>query len=335
MHNHFNCPYFTPGSCRPIQQPPYSGFYWPDCPFPGNPCACQKSSESDAADPDSAHQQNGSCLITNDLNVGADLTVGGATHLKGDLIVDGKIISPQDDVNPSGGDDTTTPDDGPGGIAPEQSTIDVSGDGITVSATTVDGARLIRLADVKKIDSNSMGTTHVTSAAMPSGSGTEQSMRYKLYNDVTAGNNGADVITLAPGSKLEPAGGVPGKAYGGQGVQITVEGGELSWVHSSDIGMIQDGALPSGMTRAQVGAHNADVLRMVAASRWNLILDGMYYVDLGIKTGATRDILLNKAVVLRRPLRIKGGGLTAARYLFCVEAGGGLVMEDVVLDNIR
>ena len=116
---------------------------------------------------------------------------------------------------------------------------------------------------------------------------------------------------------------------------MSVLGGELSWVHSSDIGMIQDGALPSGMTRAQVGAHNADVLRMVAASRWNLILDGMYYVDLGIKTGATRDTLLNNAVVLRRPLRIKGGGLTAARYLFCVEAGGGIVMEDVVLDNLE
>ena len=335
MHNHFNCPYFTPGSCRPIQQPPYSGFYWPDCPFPGNPCACQKSSESDAANPDSAHQQNGSCLITNDLNVGADLTVGGATHLKGDLIVDGKIISPQDDVNPSGGDDTTTPDDGPGGIAPEQSTIDVSGDGITVSATTVDGARLIRLADVKKIDSNSMGTTHVTSASMPAGSGAEVSMRYKLYKDVTAGNTDAETITLAPGSKLEHAGGVPGKTDNGQGTQLSVEGGELSWVHSSDIGMIQDGQLPTGMTRAQVGAHNADVLRMVASSRWNLILDGMYYVDLGIKTGATRDILLNNAVVLRRPLRIKGGGLTAARYLFCVEAGGGIVMEDVVLDNLE
>lgn len=349
MHNHFNCPYYTPGSCRPLQQPPYSGFYWPDCPYPGAPCACHNHSEgdSDEANPDSAHQQNGSCLITNDLNVGADLTVGGATHLKGDLtvdgklIVDGKTISPQDDSTPPGGDDTTTPDDGPGN-APDQQTIQIAGDEITVSASTVNGTSLVRLANVMKNDKNTMGTTHVTSAAMPSGSGTEQSMRYKLYNDVTTGNNGAGVITLAAGSKLEPAGGVPGKTYNGQGNQIAVEGGELSWVHSSDIGMIQDGQLPTGMTRAEVGAHNADVLRMVAASRWNLILDGTYYVNVGRADGTSgvvsgdegrRNARLN-AVIVSRPLRIRGGGLIAERYLFCVEPGGGLVMEDVMLDNL-
>lgn len=351
MHNHFNCPYYTPGSCRPLQQPPYSGFYWPDCPYPGAPCACQNHSEgdSDEANPDSAHQQNGSCLITNDLNVGADLTVGGATHLKGDLtvdgklIVDGKTISPQDDSTPPGGDDTTTPDDGPGN-APDQQTIQIAGDEITVSASTVNGTSLVRLANVMKNDKNTMGTTHVTGAAMPSGSGTEVRMRYRLYNDVTTGNkkNDAGTITLAAGSKLEPAGGVPGKTYNGQGEQITVEGGELSWVHSSDIGMIQDGQLPKGMTRAEVGDHNAGVLRMVAASRWNLILDGTYYVNVGRADGTSnvvsgeegrRNARLN-AVIVSRPLRIRGGGLIAERYLFCVEPGGGLVMEDVMLDNL-
>ena len=220
----------------------------------------------------------------------------------------------------------------------------VQGDEVTVSGNADGGSAKVRLADIKTtevrgesqevVKVRSVGTTHVTDASMPSGSGAEARMRYKLYNDVTAGNNGAGVITLAAGSKLEPAGGVPGKTYNGQGEQITVEGGELSWVHSSDIGMIQDGQLPSGMTRAQVGAHNADVLRMVAASRWNLILDGMYYVDVQIAAEADRETLSANAVVLRRPLRIQGGGLIAARYLFCVEAGGGLVLENVTLDNL-
>lgn len=321
MHNHFNCPFYTPGGCRPLQQPPYSGFYWPDCPYPGAPCACQKHSESDssATNPDSAHQQNGSCLITNDLNVGADLTVGGTTHLKGDLtvdgklIVDGKTILPHDDSTPPAGDDTTSPDDEPGGIAPGQSTIDVSGDGITVSATTVGDARLIRLADVKKGDTNSVGTTHVTDATMPSGSSSEGNMRYKLYNDVTTGNNGAETITLAAGSKLEPAGGVPGKAYGGQGAQIAVEGGELSWVHSSDIGMVQDDESLSASARQSRGVKNAEILRMVAASRWNLILDGRYYVY--VDSGGTAN-----AVQLWRVLRIQGGCLVVKRHLFTLRA---------------
>lgn len=337
MHNHFNCPFYTPGGCRPLQQPPYSGFYWPDCPYPGAPYACQNHSESDssATNPDSAHQQNGSCLITNDLNVGADLTVGGTTHLKGDLtvdgklIVDGKTILPHDDSTPPAGDDTTTPDDEPGGIAPGQSTIDVSGDGITVSATTVGDARLIRLADVKKGDTNSVGTTHVTDATMPAGSSSEGNMRYKLYNDVTTGNNGAETITLAAGSKLEPAGGVPGKAYGGQGAQIAVEGGELSWVHSSDIGMIQDDESLSDSARQSRGVKNAEILRMVAASRWNLILDGRYYVY--IDSGGTAN-----AVQLWRVLRIQGGCLVVKRHLFTLRADRQLPgMSDAEIAALR
>lgn len=96
------------------------------------------------------------------------------------------------------------------------------------------------------------------------------------------------------------------------------------------------------MTRAEVGTHNADLLRMIAASQWNLILDGTYYVNVGRAEGTTdvvsgtsgrRNARLN-AVIVSRPLRIRGGGLIAERYLFCVEPGGGLVMEDVVLDNL-
>ena len=222
----------------------------------------------------------------------------------------------------------------------------VQGDEVTVSGNADGGSAKVRLADIKTtevrgesqevVTVRSVGTTHVTDASMPSGSGTEARMRYRLYNDVTTGNkkNDAGTITLAAGSKLEPAGGVPGKTYNGQGEQISVEGGELSWVHSSDIGMIQDGQLPSGMTRAQVGIHNADVLRMVAKSRWNLILDGTYYVNTNVDRASGVDGIVENSVTLRRPLRIKGGGLTGVRYTFCLVAGGGLVMEDVVLDHI-
>ena len=224
----------------------------------------------------------------------------------------------------------------------------VQGDEVTVSGNADGGSAKVRLADIKTtevrgesqevVKVRSVGTTHVTDASMPSGSDAEARMRYKLYNDVTTGNkkNDAGTITLAAGSKLEPAGGVPGKTYNGQGEQISVEGGELSWVHSSDIGMIQDDLSLSDKERTARGKHNADVLRMVAASRWNLILDGMYYVDVGITAGSgTRETLVDKAVTLRRPLRIKGGGLATYCYLFCVEAGGGLVLEDVVLDSLK
>ena len=229
----------------------------------------------------------------------------------------------------------------------------VQADEQTISAKNADGTTAaVHLADLaiqerdaatqQLVTVREVGTVHHTSQSAPAA--VKGNTAYKLYKTLTSGNGyktSADaatgtvsmtpVVQMAAGSKLVPAGGVPGKDGG---VQITVEGGELSWVHSSDIGMIQDGQLPSGMTRAQVGIHNADVLRMVAASRWNLILDGMYYVDVQIAASASRETLVANAVTLRRPLRIKGGGLTAARYLFCVEAGGGLVMEDVVLDNL-
>ena len=233
----------------------------------------------------------------------------------------------------------------------------VQADEQTISAKNADGTTAaVHLADLalqerdaatqQLVTVREVGTVHHTSQSAPAT--VKGNTAYKLYKTLTSGNGyktSADaatgtvsmtpVVQMAAGSKLVPAGGVPGKTDNGQGTQLSVEGGELSWVHSSDIGMIQDGALPSGMTRAQVGAHNAEVLRMVAASRWNLILDGMYYVDVQIAASASRETLVANAVTLRRPLRIKGGGLTAARYLFCVEAGGGIVMEDVVLDNLE
>ena len=193
-----------------------------------------------------------------------------------------------------------------------------------------------QIVDNAKTSSNTVGTALLTNGVMPTST---ESTRYVLYKDVNYGNAASSKsISLSPGSKLVPNGGLP-KVVDEQGNYLSpmpVEGGELSWVHSTDIGMIQDGALPKGMTRAQVGEHNANVLRIVAASRWNLILDGTYYVNVGIKPGkGTRELVVEKAVTLRRPLRIKGGGLIAECNLFCVEAGGGLVLEDVTLDNLN
>ena len=234
---------------------------------------------------------------------------------------------------------TLSPITGGGSSTPAE----VSVDDVTITKKSVGGVDKIALADNDKSSANTLGTVLLTENVMPEAAA---NTRYLLYKDINYGNQRRQTlegmeplpesISLAPGSKLVPNGGMP-KIVDIEGNEspMSVLGGELSWVHSSDIGMIQDGALPSGMTRAQVGAHNADVLRMVAASRWNLILDGMYYVDVQIAASASRETLVANAVTLRRPLRIKGGGLTAARYLFCVEAGGGLVMEDVVLDNLE
>ena len=224
-------------------------------------------------------------------------------------------------------------------------------DGITITKKTIDGVEKIAMADNTKTSSNTVGTVLLTTDIMPSSVG---DTRYALYKDINFGNQSRETpeggeplpesISLAPGSKLVPNGGMPKVVdeHGSYLSPMPVEGGELSWVHSSDIGMIQDGQLPKGMTREDVGVHNANVLRMVAVSRWNLILDGTYYVNVGRADGTSsvvsgeegrRNARLN-AVIVSRPLRIRGGGLIAELYLFCVEPGGGLVMEDVMLDNL-
>ena len=167
----------------------------------------------------------------------------------------------------------------------------------------------IAMADNAKTSSNTVGTALLTNGVMPTST---ESTRYVLYKDVNYGNaTSSKSISLSPGSKLVPNGGLP-KVVDEQGNYLSpmpVEGGELSWVHSTDIGMIQDGALPKGMTRAQVGEHNANVLRIVAASRWNLILDGTYYVNVGIKPGkGTRELVVEKAVTLRMLSLLCGSG---------------------------
>jgi len=82
-------------------------------------------------------------------------------------------------------------------------------------------------------------------------------------------------------------------------------------VHSSDIGMIQDDESLSASARQSRGVKNAEILRMLAASRWNLILDGRYYVYIDSPANA---------IQLWRELYIQGGGLVAYRHLFSVMA---------------
>jgi hypothetical protein len=48
----------------------------------------------------------------------------------------------------------------------------------------------------------------------------------------------------------------------------------MSWVHSSDIGMVQD----DGTHNTTIGTKNFEIFRKFVGSKYNLILDGEYYM---------------------------------------------------------
>ena len=210
---------------------------------------------------------------------------------------------------------TLSPITGGGSSTPAE----VSVDDVTITKKSVGGVDKLALADNAKSSANTLGTVLLTDNVMPEAAA---NTRYLLYKDINYGNQRRQTlegmeplpesISLAPGSKLVPNGGMP-KIVDIEGNEspMLVTGGELSWVHSSDIGMVQDDESLSASARQSRGVKNAEILRMVAASRWNLILDGRYYVYIDNSANA---------VPLWRELHIQGGALVAYRHLFNVMA---------------
>lgn len=103
--------------------------------------------------------------------------------------------------------------------------------------------------------------------------------------------------------------------------------------------MLQDDSSLSGKARKTRGQTNAKVLRMVAKSRWNLILDGTYYVYAEEATEDEQEAEdydpadYGPPIELERTLHIQGGGITAKDRLFVVMGGGGLVCENVTFTH--
>ena len=304
MQKYFSCPYAPQTGCSPLAAcPPYGGFVWPACPHAGgchhhDCCHPQEDDSGDTTPPDS---------------------------------------SP--DVTPP---DTTTPDEGPG-TAPDQqiinerfdllearvATIEQTGVPASVTAdeqTVTAGGGVVRLADKAVTQARSVGTTHVTGNALPSGAATAQGMRYLLYDDVNVPNasrtdpdtgDEEQVLQLGAGSKLVPNGGVP---------QIPVVGGETSWVHSSDIGMVQD----DGTHNSAVAEANAAIMRKLLTTRYNLILDGVYCIKVSNRTVVSQS----DCIQVDREFHISGGGFNIVGGLFTVTAGGALYAENTVFRKV-
>jgi hypothetical protein len=229
-----------------------------------------------------------------------------------------------------------------------QAQIDAIGfnvDGVTIDRST----GILKIADNVKGCDNSVGDVHVTTGALPAN--LQQNTRYNVYKDITVGTTNVDgmsVIQLPAGSKIVPKGGIP---------QIAVTGGELSWVHSSDIGMIQD--LPEyeddptlsvsenetrkaawNAERRARGDVNKQVLKMLVKSRWNLILDGDYLVTSYHSAGTPQNPIddwheadLHEEIEVERPLEIQGGGLYSTNTLMVIKDGGSLKAKGVTFGH--
>lgn len=156
------------------------------------------------------------------------------------------------------------------------------------------------LADIPYAENvNKVGTTYVFDNSLPQT--LTPNTRYVIANNV---GNTDNLITMPQGSKVVPNGGIP---------TVPVEGGEMSWVHSSDIGMIQvtEEEIESGIYNIDNGITNRDIIRNVLASRYNLILDGKYYLYFSSKPNDHLSVDYNKnyAILLNRDFKIKGGGI--------------------------
>ena len=171
------------------------------------------------------------------------------------------------------------------------------------------------LADIPKDSNNMVGTTYNFNSLLPIESKTIGSTKHIITSNITGQITGYDAdnqpiintskITLPKGSKIVPNGGIP---------KIPVEGGEYSWVHSSDIGMIQSDSNSSN----KIARSNYIALRDAVKSNYNVILDGSYYVD------SNEDM-----IPIDRDFRIKEGTLYSRDNLFCVLPGGSLHANNI------
>lgn len=182
-------------------------------------------------------------------------------------------------------------------------------DGKTVKVKTAS------LADIPKDSNNMIGTTYNFNSLLPIESKTTGSTKHIITSNILGQITGYDAdnqpiintskITLPKGSKIVPNGGI---------AKIPVEGGERSWVHSSDIGMIQS----TNKSSDAIARANYAALRAAVESNYNVILDGSYYVN------------SNKNMIpIDRDFRIKEGTLYSKDNLFCILPGGSFYANNI------
>lgn len=195
---------------------------------------------------------------------------------------------------------------------------EVTADEITVSAkNTTGGNAAIHLASNPKSTVNSVGAIHVTDSVLPSN--VSQNTKYIIYKDITTGNvDGQNYIQLASGTKIVPNGGIP---------KVPVVGGEMSWVHSSDIGMIQD----DGTHNSTIGKQNFNILKSLVQSQYNLILDGEYYVESPLIRKSSSGWALKDEcfLLINRPFEIQNGTLYLNDGFMLITDGGSFRATNV------
>ena len=135
--------------------------------------------------------------------------------------------------------------------------------------------------------------------------------RYFIGNDIIDTN-----VTLPQGSKIIPNGGIP---------LNQIKGGEVSWIHSSDIGMMQD----DGTHDISIGKYNKKIFELVVQSPYNLILDGDYYIHISdTKVDSTLGIQIN------RDFSIQNGKLFLRDNFITINKNASFTAQNVIFEAI-
>ena len=196
---------------------------------------------------------------------------------------------------------------------------EVTADEVTISAKNASGGNAaIHLASNPKSTVNSVGAIHVTDSTLPSS--VSQNTKYIIYKDITTGNvDGQNYIQLASGTKIVPNGGIP---------KVPVVGGEMSWVHSSDIGMVQD----DGTHNIGIGTLNCTILKNLLKSQYNLIIDGEYYIH--VPDGPNGFATDEDIITIDRPFSVQGGVLNLLNGFIRIVDGGSFKASETTFVKV-
>ena len=174
---------------------------------------------------------------------------------------------------------------------------------------TTDENGVLKVKDINKTGINNVGTCYIYDTKMPSS--LKENTKYVIANNIN------EQIKLPKGSKIVPNGGIP---------ICGVDGGEYSWVHSSDIGMIQD----DGSHNVQIGKHNRQVFEYLLNTRFNLILDGSYYIHIPYSTSNVSTYALQ----LNRDFSLKNGHLFIKDTFMTINNGASFHAENVTFERV-
>ena len=186
------------------------------------------------------------------------------------------------------------------------------------------------LADIIKDANNMIGTTYNFNSILPVESKNKGNTKHIITTNITGQITGYEngqpkidtsKITLPSGSKIVPNGGMP---------TVPVTGGEMSWVHSSDVGFIQD----NGTHDTTIGAHNYSLFKSFVKTRYNLILDGEYYMHTSSRS-TTNGKASDNVITLDRPLCIKDGTLNLLNEFINIVDGGSLKAENTTFVKLE